>query len=52
MEVILIILISAALGVALGKALDLAPIPLWVQWALLAATLFAGVLFLRGTIEL
>lgn len=52
MEVVFIILISAALGIALGKALDMAPIPLWVQWALLAATLLAGVLFLRGTIDL
>lgn len=52
MKPIVLILIAAAFGVALGKALDLAPIPLWVQWSILATILFVSVLFIRGTIVL
>lgn len=49
---IIVIIIAAALGVAMGKALDSAPIPPWVMWALLAVVLIVGLLVLQGQINL
>lgn len=49
---IIIILIAAALGVAMGKALDSAPIPSWLTWSLLAIVLIVGLLVLQGQINL
>lgn len=43
-----VILLAAAFSVALGWALQRAPIADWMRWAILAAALLAGVLMLRG----
>lgn len=50
-EPVLIVVIAAAFSIAMGKALDSAPIPQWLVWAVLAVVLLVGVLLLRGVVS-
>lgn len=45
---VLTIVIAAAFSIALGKALDAAPLQPWMVWAILAAITLVAVLMLKG----